>query len=182
LEPVAVCVIKGATVEPGQNQTLSIRQKVVVVANRLHDPNNGDNLINGFLARGITPGVYTLSLRGDQVSATGHEVLAAMSGSGKDPQRMSGKASRRMSGTSMASPAVAGLLALVYAEAKQHHLRLDIASVCKILIDSARPIDGVAWDSRLGKGRVDAHAAIQKVNSLAAQGAMHNAAMEIDVV
>ncbi len=227
-----------ASVPAGQNQTLAIGHKVVFVANRIKDPNNGDNMINVFLASGIDPGIYTIRLQGTQVvkghfhawierdnssasqfdapkdgsytigtvscgkstiavgsydahktslplswfssagptrdgrhkpevSAPGHEVLAALSGSGKDPSRMSGKGSRRMSGTSMASPAVAGMLALVYAEAKQRGFDISIDLTRYILAQTGRQIDDNHWHPQLGWGRVDAHAAVQKLIALA---------------
>jgi subtilisin family serine protease len=39
----------------------------MLVVNRLDDPNNGDNTINLFFERGVTPGDWTLRLRGDIV-------------------------------------------------------------------------------------------------------------------
>ena len=96
-----------------------------------------------------------------EVSAPGHLVWAARSGS-KD--RIT-----QMSGTSMAAPAVAGLIALVFAEAKQRGLNLSIDQTRKIVIDCARrtPPAGSAWHDRYGHGRVSAAAAVQAVISLA---------------
>lgn len=226
-----------ATVAPGQNKTLSIHNKVVFVANRLNDPNNGDNMINIFLANGIDPGTYTIRLHGahvvngnfhawierdnwntsqfdapkdgsctigtvscgkstiavgsydahkppelplswfssagptrnghekPQVSAPGHEVVAALSGSGNK--------ARSMSGTSMASPAVAGAVALMLAEAKNRRLNLNVVQIQDILKQTARPLlesdnwESGKWHPQLGFGRIDASAAVQAVINLA---------------
>ena len=226
-----------ATVAPGQNETLSIRNKVVFIANRLNDPNNGDNMMNIFLAAGIDPGIYTIRLHGahvvigdfhawierdnrhtsqfdapkngtctigtvscgnstiavgsydahkpdvlpiswfssagptrngsqkPQVSAPGHEVVAALSGSGTK--------ARSMSGTSMASPAVAGAVALMFAEAKNRRLHLNVGEIQSILQQTVRPFlqsdqwENGKWHPRLGFGRIDASAAVQAVINLA---------------
>ncbi len=224
-----------ASVPPGQNKTLSIGSRVVFIANRLSDPNNGDNLIGVFLSKGIAPGTYSVRLRGDavtdgrfhawierdnsfasrfapphdnshtigtvscgklclavgsydahkvarplsffssagptrdgrekpEVSAPGHDVRAALSSSGTG--------SRLMSGTSMASPAVAGLIALMYGEAHQRGRDLTIQQVRDILIQSARrtPPPGNTWHPQFGHGRVHAQAAIEAVINAAGGG------------
>jgi subtilisin family serine protease len=217
-----------ATVAPGQNKTLSVGSRTVLVANRLQDPNNGDNMIGVFLSSGIAPGTYIVRLRGDvvtdgrfhawierddtfasqfapphdnsltigsvscsrlgisvgsydahkasrplsffssagptrddrkkpEVAAPGHNVRAALSGSRND--------SRLMSGTSMASPAVAGVVALMFDEGTKRNRKLSAQQVQDILIQTARrnPPGGAAWDPRYGHGRVNAAAAVKAV-------------------
>jgi len=73
----------------------------------------------------------------------------------------------RMSGTSMSSPHVAGLIALVMQAAE---VTLTIDEIRAAIIDSARldPPVGGAWDQRYGFGRVDAIEAIESVLSFPA--------------
>jgi hypothetical protein len=224
-----------ATVAPGQNKTLSVGTRTVLVANRLRDPNNGDNMIGVFMSRGIAPGTYVVRLKGTvvvdgrfhawierdnafasrfapphdnsgtigsiscshlgvsvgsydahkaarpisffssagptrdgrqkpEVSGPGHAVRAALSGSGNG--------SRLMSGTSMASPAVAGLIALMYDEAQRRGRKLTAQQVQKILIASARrnPPAGRGWHPQYGHGRVSAAGAIKAVIELRSGG------------
>jgi subtilisin family serine protease len=224
-----------ALVGPGANQTLSVGSKTVFIANRLKDPNNGDNMIGVFFARGIAPGTYTVRLKGDvvsdgkfhawierdndfasrfkpphdnshtigsvscsklsiavgsydahktgrplsffssagptrdgrqkpEISAPGHDVRAALSGSGDG--------TRLMSGTSMAAPAVAGVIALMFDEARKQGRNLTTAEVRQILIDTARrlPPAGTKWHAQYGNGRVAANAAVSAVIQLANGG------------
>jgi len=96
------------------------------------------------------------------VSAPGHDVLAAKSRTGTGVVRKSG--------TSMAAPAVAGLVALVLAEARARSLNLTIAETRDIVTSAARrnPPHGMDWHDRYGVGRVSASAAVQAVIALAA--------------
>lgn len=57
------------TVRPGQSDglTTSAGEVVAFIANRLNDPNNGDNMIGIFLESGLPDGVWTVRLRGDTV-------------------------------------------------------------------------------------------------------------------
>lgn len=64
-----------------------------------------------------------------------------------------------MSGTSMATPHVSGLAALLWAF--QPSLTAD--EVMHIITSTARDIDPVGWDERTGWGRVDASAAIRSL-------------------
>jgi subtilisin family serine protease len=96
-----------------------------------------------------------------EVSAPGHDVWAALS--------ESGDGSTRMSGTSMASPATTGTVALMLSAAHAGGLSLSIAQVRTALTTTARRMGGtVAWDARYGEGRIDALAAVQVVNQQAA--------------
>lgn len=96
-----------------------------------------------------------------EVSAPGQAVFAAHS--------RTGDGITRKSGTSMAAPAVTGLVALVLAEAHARGISLDAASVRRIVMDSARSVPPPAggWDDRYGHGRVDAAEAIRAVQKLA---------------
>lgn len=94
-----------------------------------------------------------------ELSAPGHAVIAARS--------RSGNGTTLMSGTSMAAPAVTGLVALLLAEARRRNLQLTSAQLRAALINSAQknppaPAAG-GWDARHGFGR--AH-----ISALAALG------------
>jgi subtilisin family serine protease len=98
-----------------------------------------------------------------EVSAPGHNVMAARS--------RSGTGLTRMSGTSMASPAVTGTVALILAQARAKGRSLAAGDIRNIVISTARknpPPANPAWDPRYGFGRVSAQAA---VNSLGASPA-----------
>lgn len=100
-----------------------------------------------------------------ELSAPGHAVMAARSGSVDGVTEMSG--------TSMAAPAVTGLVALVYAEAQQRNLSLNSSTLRQFLIDGVMltPPNMAAhsWDPGYGYGRASA-------SSLAIlQSSMHGA-------
>lgn len=220
-------VSAGSTVQVQNNAG----QVVAVIANRLADPNNGDNMINVWWSRAMPKGLWTLRLssagaatpfhawieRNDdaqanfatlrvdthtlgsiscghdsivvasydahkattpiswfsssgptrdgrpkpEVAAPGHAVVAARSTS------ITGTTS--MSGTSMASPATAGLVALVLARAKKRKLALNIDQIRKIVIESARlHPPAAAWDARYGHGRICGRDAVAKLMGTAA--------------
>ncbi|WP_427007924.1 S8 family serine peptidase [Pseudarthrobacter sp. H2] len=207
---------------PGQSATASQAGQVVLfAANRLADPNNGDNTIGVFLSPTVPSGRWVLRLssttgaivpfhawieRDDngqstfeapldnthtigsiscghntivvgsydahkpalplswfssagptrdgrqkpEVSAPGHGVMAAAS--------RSATGVTRMSGTSMASPAVTGCVALLLAEAQAQHRSLSAADIRSIVVQAARtgPPPAGAWSDRYGGGRVSA--------------------------
>jgi subtilisin family serine protease len=96
-----------------------------------------------------------------EVSAPGHDVWAALS--------ESGDGATRMSGTSMASPATTGTVALMLSVARAAGLALSSAQIRTILATTARRVGAaVAWDPRYGEGRIDALAAVQVVEQQAA--------------
>ncbi len=96
-----------------------------------------------------------------EISAPGQGVLAAHS------RTRTGVVDK--SGTSMAAPAVTGVVALILAEAHARGIALDADSLRRIVIDSARsaPPPGAGWDDRYGHGRIDAAEALRAVQKLA---------------
>ncbi|MDQ6436938.1 S8 family serine peptidase [Mesorhizobium sp. LHD-90] len=221
------------TVSPGNNASATGAAGGIEIfaANRLDDPNNGDNMINVFLERTASGGDWTLRLHGDAITdgsfhawierdnrsqsafAPPHDnthtvgsiscgKLAIVVGSydahkpsrpiswfssagptrdGREKPELSGPGhavvaahsrtrtgTTLKSGTSMAAPAVAGIVALMFAEARSRGLQLDIRQVRDILVRTARrnPPPGTAWDDRYGAGRVDAAAALREVIAL----------------
>lgn len=222
-----------ATANPGETKQVTSGAFVAaLVANRLNDPNNGDNMIGVFLAGGMPVGQYKVRLTGvtvtngayhawierdnasqsqflpphdnthtigsvscgkkliavgsydahvsslplsffssagptrdgrqkPEVSAPGHHVWAAKSSTKTG-------VTRKM-GTSMAAPAVAGLIALIFEEAKAQGLNLSIDQTISILQNTARrnPPSGTAWHNRYGAGRIHAAKAIKAVMDMA---------------
>jgi hypothetical protein len=216
-------------VGPGQSKALaSGSQTVLLTVNRLADPNNGDNLIDIFLERGLPIGKWTIRLHGllvqdgrfhawierddigqssfpesqdnshtigsiscghqtvvvgsydahktslplsffssagptrdgrkkPEVSAPGHAVLAAHS--------RTGSGVIRKSGTSMASPVVTGIIALMLGEARARGISLNTGQIRDLLTQAARKNPPVApdWDSRFGHGRVSAATAVTQI-------------------
>ena len=91
-----------------------------------------------------------------EISAPGHNVWAANSSTRVEITRMSG--------TSMAAPAVTGVVALVLAEARSLNKKLTVEQIRDILTKNARSNPpSMAWDDRYGMGRVDASASVQQV-------------------
>lgn len=91
-----------------------------------------------------------------EISAPGHNVWAANSSTRVGITRMSG--------TSMAAPAVTGVVALVLAEARNLNKKLTVEQIHDILTKNARSNPpSMAWDDRYGMGRVDASASVQQV-------------------
>jgi subtilisin family serine protease len=217
------------SVPAGQSGTVSSGGKVILfAANRLNDPNNGDNMIGIYLSNLAPQGRWTVLLQGDpnqavdfhawverddygqasfpeprdnshtigsiscghdtlvvgsydahkaslplsyfssagptrdgrqkpEVSAPGHAVVAARSGSKKGVTTMSG--------TSMAAPAVTGTVALMLAEAKARKKSLTIDQIREAAATTARhnPPPGAAWDARYGNGRIYANGLVAGV-------------------
>ncbi|WP_342719869.1 S8 family peptidase (plasmid) [Bacillus paramycoides] len=95
-----------------------------------------------------------------EISAPGHAVIAAASGT------LNGVT--KMSGTSMAAPAVSGVIALVLAEAQANCINLSIDQIREIIKKAARrnPPDGQGWNNRYGLGRIDASKAVKAVKTV----------------
>jgi subtilisin family serine protease len=87
-----------------------------------------------------------------ELSAPGHHVLAAWS--------RTGDAVTRKSGTSMAAPAVTGLIALIYAEARRQGKSLSVAQLREKLLSGldGPPPAGGQWHAGYGHGRASAKA------------------------
>ncbi|RJL32736.1 S8 family serine peptidase [Bailinhaonella thermotolerans] len=98
-----------------------------------------------------------------ELSAPGHDVFAAHSRTGTGVVRKSG--------TSMAAPAVAGLAALVLAEARARGVSLPAGALRSVLTETAR-VDPppVVWDPRYGHGRADAAECLRAVRELSPAG------------
>jgi subtilisin family serine protease len=90
-----------------------------------------------------------------EVSAPGHQVVAASA--------RSSDGAIAMSGTSMASPAVTGLAALVLAEARAAGRSLSIEELRGIVLSTVTPTGAGGWDARYGNGRVSARLAVEAV-------------------
>ncbi|WLE01026.1 S8 family serine peptidase (plasmid) [Agrobacterium leguminum] len=83
-----------------------------------------------------------------EVSAPGHAVLAARSRTGNGVVRKSG--------TSMAAPAITGLIALTFAEAARKGEEISIDELRKRLVATAKLQGNTAgWDPRYGHGRAN---------------------------
>jgi len=95
-----------------------------------------------------------------EISAPGQDVFAAHS--------RTGTRVIRKSGTSMAAPAVAGIIALVLAQAQARGVDLSSDQIRQIVIDAARrsPPDGNGWHARYGHGRLSAASAVAAVMGL----------------
>lgn len=220
-------------VDPGQTRALKSQGRtVLLVSNRLTDPNNQDNTIGVFLEVGLPLGRWTIRLHGitvndgsfhawierddlgqssfpeprdnshtigsiscgkqtivvgsydahkttlplsffssagptrderrkPEISGPGHNVMAAHS--------RTKTGTTRKSGTSMASPAVAGIVALVLAEAKARGKSLSSEEIRGLIVSSARrnPPPDTQWDPRFGFGRVSATGAVAQAMDLA---------------
>lgn len=95
-----------------------------------------------------------------EVSAPGHGVRAAAS------TTLTG--TTVMSGTSMAAPAVTGLVALMLDDAHRHGFRPPVQSLRDALAAGARSmVPAGGWDPRYGAGRISALGAITSLRAIA---------------
>lgn len=132
--------------------SLSCGQKTIVVGS--YDAHKANTPLSFFSSAGPTRD----ERQKPEISAPGHDVVAARSGS------LIGVT--RKSGTSMAAPAVAGVVALILAEARIKGLKLSIDEVRDLVIKTARktpPEHSSEWHPRYGYGRIDAAACVAGV-------------------
>jgi subtilisin family serine protease len=100
-----------------------------------------------------------------EISAPGHAVNAAHS--------RTGTGVTEKSGTSMAAPAVTGVVALILAEAHARGASMPIDRIRSAIDHSGRhhpPHGGTRWEPRYGQGRIDTNAAILEVMDGAPKG------------
>ncbi|MEH3144386.1 MAG: S8 family serine peptidase [Methylobacterium frigidaeris] len=90
-----------------------------------------------------------------EISAPGEGVMAAHSRTGRGVVAKSG--------TSMAAPAAAGIIALLLDEAQARGLSLSVHDIRNVVLASARrdPPGGTGWHARFGHGRISAHRIIE---------------------
>lgn len=134
--------------------SISCSHKSIAVGS--YDAHKNSHLISYFSSAGPTRDQRNKP----EVSAPGHAVRAA--------QSCTRTGTRIMSGTSMAAPAVAGLISLMFAEAKARNMNLTVDEVRDTLIRTARknPPAGTTWDDRYGYGRISASQAINAIMEL----------------
>ncbi|PFZ68062.1 peptidase S8 [Bacillus toyonensis] len=100
-----------------------------------------------------------------EISAPGHNVIAAAT---DIITSNTTDGVTKMSGTSMAAPAVTGVIALVLAEAQAKGTNLTVDQIRNVLIKTARknPPEGEGWNERYGWGRIDASKAVEEIISM----------------
>jgi subtilisin family serine protease len=130
--------------------SISCGQQSIVVGS--YDAHSEGQPLSWFSSAGPTRN----SRQKPEISAPGHNVWAA------NASTMTGVT--RMSGTSMAAPAVTGVVALMLAEALSLNQDLTVEQIRDLLAKTARPsTSDFAWDDRYGLGRVDAKAILVKL-------------------
>ena len=111
-------------------------------------------------AEGEPPSVYSAAgptrdgRSKPDVSAPGDGIVAARS--------RTGTGVTAKSGTSMAAPAVTGLVAVLLAEARARGVSLTAEELHEYVVGSAQP-PGSAWDARRGFGRANLRAALEQL-------------------
>ena len=137
--------------------SISCGQKTIAVGS--YRSGSFDSELSSFTAEGPTRD----GKQKPEVSAPGQ----FLQGQGILAARSSSQGVTRKSGTSMAAPHVAGLVALLM-QAADHPLSID--EIRSAIMDNARsnpPTAGHGWDSRFGVGRIDGLATIQTTVSQA---------------
>ncbi len=133
--------------------SISCGQRSIVVGS--YDANTSGQPLSWFSSAGPTRD----GREKPEISAPGHNIWAANSSTEVG--------STRMSGTSMAAPAVTGVIALLLAEARSLNLELSIEQIRDILAKTARNnLGSMTWNQRYGMGRVDASASLQHLRDL----------------
>ncbi len=88
-----------------------------------------------------------------EISAPGHAVMAAKSRS------IEGVVTK--SGTSMSAPAVSGIIARIFSEARTRGMDISVGHLREMMLSTARSEGG--WDSRFGSGRIDASSLLDAI-------------------
>lgn len=138
--------------------SISCGRKVIAVGS--YDANSASKQLSYFSSAGPTRD----GRQKPEISAPGHNVWAANS--------LSKIGVTRMSGTSMASPCVTGIIALIFGEASARGLKLTIDQTIQIITETARrnPPNGAAWHDRYGHGRISAVNALKAVIDMSDSG------------
>ncbi len=76
---------------------------------------------------------------------------------------------RISSGTSFSAPFVTGVVALIISRARRAGLELASEALRQILAETAKPLGGAGFHPETGYGLVDAMAALQRIDAMAAQ-------------
>lgn len=114
-----------------------------------------DDKVASFSSRGPSPIKDAKgSDRKPDIAAPGHQVVSTVPGGGY----------ASLSGTSMATPAVSGVVALLLSK----HKDLTHDEVVKALTTSAKDIDAAGYDYNAGHGLVDAEAALKAADAIVA--------------
>lgn len=132
--------------------SISCGHKPIVVGS--YDAHKAERPISWFSSAGPTRD----GRNKPEISAPGHDVIAASSSTNRGVTRKSG--------TSMAAPAVTGCIALLLAAAKARQERIDIDTIRDIVITTAKanpPAPG-GWHARYGYGRAAAALMIDQLN------------------
>jgi bacillopeptidase F len=111
--------------------------------------------VASFSSRGPSPiKDATGSDRKPDIAAPGHQIMSTLPGGGY----------AALSGTSMAAPAVAGVVALILSK----HKDLTHDEVVKAITTTARDIDAKGYDYNTGHGLIDAEAALKAADEIVA--------------
>lgn len=92
--------------------------------------------------------------RKPDISAPGHQIMSTLPGGGYGA----------LSGTSMATPAVSGVIALILSK----HKDMTHDEVVKAITTTARDIDAEGYDYNTGHGLIDAEAALKAADAIVA--------------
>ncbi len=112
--------------------------------------------VASFSSRGPSPikDEKTGSDRKPDISAPGHQITSTVPGGGY----------KTISGTSMATPAVSGVIALLLSK----HKDLTNDEIVKAINTTARDIDAPGYDYNAGNGIIDAEAALKAADAIVA--------------
>ena len=143
--------------------TPSTARRAIVVASYDNDPSR-DPSISGFSSRGPTRD----GRQKPELSAPGNEILSTNARAGLSENGIARPARIGMSGTSMAAPHVAGVVARMLGV----NAYLTVKEISELLIESATPPAGgmrKQWNSKWGFGKLNAARAVELVKHRSAQ-------------